>query len=364
VGIGVYNSTDDSEKLLGVKFNYKINAGGEINASLLQYANCDGFGDGWRARVGIAVYAGASVTWKVGKWDGTLIDVKGSAWCVAEFPKPTYIRGRIKGSFNLVEGLYKGSIDREFSIGNQCSGTEQTTNESSASNQENAIDELNYSLIKNIVTPGTDNVNRKTNFVVDLNYPFNKSFDIDEQQATGEIKVRTFRANYTVTLTQDSLVTIGQVTVQNGLAATKLNSSTSTSTSNTTNSTNASSQSNASLNAAPNKQLSNNLAQLNQAITNNVTLYPKGVDMYGAQRFALNSMTIGNNVLKPNTSYKFKIIGKLEENINGVWKEVKKKNSNTPIMETQQLYFKTNSDSVSSTTSTNNNSAPKTIKKL
>lgn len=351
LGIGVYYSKNDSkrvEEFYGkickctrfLDINYNISAGAEINASFLQYANCEGLGDGWRAKVGLAVYAGASVSYSyslpaLGSGSGNLVSIKGAASAIAEFPKPTYLSGYITGSYSI--SGYSGSLYKDFSIGNQCSGSEQTTNETSAVTQQNAIDELNYSLIKNIVTPGTDNVDRKTDIVVDLNYPFNKSFDVDEQQATGEIKVRTFRANYTVTLTQDSSSGGSQMATFNASSMISSNSN--------------QSKSNSSTSSASN------------TTTNNITLYPKGVDMYGAQKFALNSMSFGNNALLPNTSYKFKIVGKLEENINGSWQVVKKKNSNTPITETQQLYFKTNANALAPVVSTNSGSN-KNAKKL
>lgn len=350
LGIGVHMDKNDTRRFSVNEKNYldvtyKIIAGGELNASLLQYENCEGLGKGWRVRVGLAGYASADCDyayktqipgWRSGS--GSIFKVKAAISGIAEFPKPTYIQGSIEGSVEIA-GI-KRSLNKSFTIGDQCSGTEQTTNEPAASTQQNASDELNYSLIKNIVTPGTDNVNRKTSIIVDLNYPFNKSFDVDEQQATGEIKVRKFRANYTITLTQDSLsagaemVTLNSTIISSNSNNTKSNSS-STSTSNTT--------------------------------SNNITLYPKGVDMYGAQIFALNSMPPGNNALKANTSYKFKIVGKLEENINGSWQVVKKKNSTQTITETQQLYFKTNSENTLSVTGTNNqinNSATQKIKNL
>lgn len=366
-GIGVYRTKEDDEKLLGVNFKYAINAGGEINASLLQYANCTGFGKGWRASMGIAVYAGALATWKVGKKGGTLADVKGMAYCYAEFPNPTYITGKIKGSFDLLGGLYKGSIDRDFSIGNQCSGTEQTINTTTTYTQQNVKDSLSYSLIKEILTPTENNVARNTGLAVLLNYPYNKSFDVDEQQASGEIKTRTFKATYTVSLKQDSTNTalqanfnyssLGNTNSNGQLSSNNLNKG-SVKKGNSKISTSASKP-----NLSTPKTSTTSVAQNAQQFVNtDVAISSDGVDAMGAQKFKLGTGIISNTVLKPNTSYCFTVVGKLEEWVNGNWVVVKKKNTNVPITQTRNLYFKTNSVEVS--TQLQNASGSTTTKKF
>ena len=339
-----------------VDINYSIIAGGEINASFLQYANCEGLGKGWRAKVGLAVYAGADVSYSyslpiVGSGSGTLIRAKASAYAIAEFPKTSYIKGEVWGNYEIQS--YSGSLYKQFEIGTQCAGLEETTTSEATYTQQNAADDLDYSLIKNIITPGTDNVSRTSNFVVDLNYPYNKSFDIEEQQVSGELKVRTFRANYTVTLTQDS----SSLTTQTTSANQNLSSLTPANTINQ-----------GQAQTTTNLQISNNTNQTKSnsgILTNNsITLYPKGVDMYGAQQFYLSNSNINIPALKANTSYKFKIIGKLEENINGTWAQVKKKNTNTPIMETKQMYFKTNADAVGNTQLNNTTTPNSNLKKF
>lgn len=350
-GIGVHNKKEDDEKLLGVNFKYTINAGGEINASLLQYANCNGFGKGWRATVGIAVYAGALATWNVGKKGGTLADVKGVASCYAEFPNPSYISGKVQGNFDLLGGLYKGSINREFSIGDQCSGTEQATNATTTYTQQNVKDSLSFSLIKEILTPTENNVARNTSLSVLLNYPYNKSFDVDEQQASGEVKTRTFRATYTVSLKQDSTNTTLQANQNLSSLATANNTPLSTNNINTGGSAKANSNT-TSTGTKPNlttpKTSATGVGQNAQMFVNTeVPISSDGVDAMGAQKFKLGIGFISKTVLKPNTSYCFTVVGKLEELVNGNWVAVKKKNTNVSITQTRNLYFKTNSVEVS-----------------
>ncbi len=321
IGLGVYKSTtakfnivDFHGKLCDcrrfVDIDYAIQAGGEINASLLQYDGCTGFGKGWRARMSIAVYAGANITYAYslpafGNSSGWLASAKGSAYAIAEFPNPTYIRGEVNGAAKTIGG-YNATISRSFSIGSQCAGSEQSGGPAAVYQQENVVDSLDYALIKLIVTPGAENISRATDFSVLFNYPFNQSFSIDEQQANGNIKTRTFKATYTTSLVQDTM----------GIP------------------------------------------------TPNIPLYAKGVDMYGARKFQLSNTPIISNPLKPNTSYRFTVNAKLEEQVNNVWVSVKKKGTTIPVTQQEQHVFKTDSAPVGSTVANQTNSNSISAKKL
>lgn len=320
IGIGIYKEYSGSDKLMKntVEFNYNAKAGGEINASLLQYENCVGFGKGWRAKMGIGVYASATAKCKVGPLSGDFGPYKGAAYCLAEFPNPTYLKGNIKISGKIL-GV-KCDVDYNFETGSTCAGTEAQSGPAPDIVQENVADSLDYALIKNIVTPNQNEVSRKTSFGVLLNYPYNEPFDIDEQQATGEIKTRTFKATYTVTLTQDS-------TSSNPMAATA----------------SAFQLGGLATVGGPNS----NAAGTNPSSpANSIPLSPKGVDIYGAKKFSMGTSPINPPTLKANTTYRFRISAVLEEKINNSWVAVKKKGTTVAIKQTETLYFKTNSDPV------------------
>lgn len=302
-----------------IDLNYAVAAGGEIDASLLQYANCEGFGDGWRAKMSIAVYAGATISYGyslpgVGSGAGQLGRATGAAYATAEFPKPTYIQGRVDGDFSLAG--YSIGFHKQFTSGAQCAGTELSPDPSISSyQQQNVADSLNYSLIKSIVSPGSNNVSRTTDFSVILNYPYNEAFELEEQQSSGQIKTRTFRVTYTATLKQDSSGGSSQVQ-QGSTMATKL----------------------VAQGGASSTQP--------QVPSNMVTIVPGGVDLLGAKKFMLAKVQMQTVPLKANTTYQFKITARLEEKSANLWVPVKKKGTNTNITQTEQTWFKTNSEAV------------------
>lgn len=365
-GLGVNQKKADSYNVYHLNNNntinvsYNVTAGGEIDASLLQYANCEGFGDGWRAKMSIAVYAGASLSYsgKIVKNSigGTLASARGSVYATAEFPKPTYLQGEVNGHITILK-LVNTGFHKSFVMGNQCAGTELTPDLSvSVYDQENAVESLNYTLIKNIVTPGTNNVARVPTFAVVLNYPFNESFDVDEQQSSGEIKVRTFRATYTATLKQDSTGGV-PVAQTNNLSGTAKKIGTATGTTGTSNQS-------APLTGVNKTGSAKAAPALNQsAPTNIVEIVPGAVDMIGAKKFLLKKAGPQVNPLKANTSYHFNITAKLEEKIGNNWVPVKKKGTSINIVQTKSLWFKTNSDPVNTNTATGTTTVPTGVKK-
>jgi hypothetical protein len=318
--------------------SYLIAAGGEIDASLLQYANCTGFGKGWRAKMSMAMYAGAIINYSysfptpVNSGSGELARVTAGVYATAEFPKPTYFEGTLAGNFSIAG--YGVNFYKHFVNGNQCAGSEITpAGNQNVYQQQNAADSLNYVLIKSILSPGTENVARTTEFSVLLNYPYNEAFDLDEQQSSGQINVRTFRASYSATLTQDSISTS-----TNPLNATPAMSSNKVSAS-TTNKTNA--------NTTAAKNQGNVTTTTNTPQTNDVELKDAGFDALGAKKYTLAKLNNMNyKALKANTSYHLKITGKLEEKVGNAWQPVKNKVNNVAIVQTKHLYFKTNSEDV------------------
>jgi hypothetical protein len=318
-----------------LNINYVLSAGGEIDASLLQYANCTGFGKGWRAKMSMAMYAGAILGYSYSlpvfnSASGELGRVTSGVYASAEFPNPTYFEGDLKGTFSIAG--YGVNFNSHFKSGDQCGGAEVTVDpalEQNVYQQENAAESLNYSLIKNFITPGgTNNVARTTDFSVLLNYPYNQPFDVDEQQSSGQIKVRTFRASYVVTLTQDSSTTNATSTMATQ-APSLMNSTV--------------------VNQSPSANKPT-LATANTLPANGVEIMDGGVDALGAKKFKLKKSNNINvvNALKGNTSYRLQIVGRLQEKTGSNWVAVKNKNNNQPIIQTKNYWFKTNSDPVNS----------------
>jgi len=369
-GLGINYSSSDSWNVASfhgswcdcdryVNVNYSIVAGGEIDASLLQYAGCDGFGKGWRAKASIAMYAGASLGYSyslpvLGSSSGLLGKVDGSAYVTAEFPNPTYFEGQLDGDFSI--GGYSVGFHKHFQKGSQCAGStvelDPAINQN-VYNQQNVADSLNYSLIKEILAPGgPTNISRTTNFAALLNYPANEPFDLQEQQSSGQMKVRTFRATYTVALTQDS-------------TGTNNNSSSSVPGNQTTNITTSQKSmagktvSIASIGSQANKMINKSASATLQPsihavlLTTPLFLDDAGYDAMGAKMYKKSGLanaspsTLAANALKPNTSYKFVIKAALEEKINNTWQAVNHKNTTTPVTQFKNLFFKTNSESTS-----------------
>ncbi|QKJ30600.1 hypothetical protein HQ865_12810 [Mucilaginibacter mali] len=309
--------------------NYSIDAGAEIDASFMQYNGCTGLGKGWRARASVAVYAGATLGYAydlplLGAQSGILGHVDGSAYAIAEFPNPTYLAGSLDGDFSI--GGYSVGFHKSFQKGTPCAGS-QVVSDPALDNpytQQNVSDSLNYSLIKDfLLTNGSTGVSRKPKLAVELNYMANQPFDVQEQQSTGQIKVRKFRAWYTATLKQDSLTTSGTTTLVKATAQKAILG---------VGGVNQGQQQTAPATASP------------------IALTDAGYDDIGAKLYKLTGTgTGGLNVtpLKSNTSYKFEIKGELQEFVNNSWQAVKKKNTNIAVTQTERIYFKTNNDPVS-----------------
>ncbi|MBC7615682.1 MAG: hypothetical protein H7202_06415 [Pedobacter sp.] len=348
-GIAVSTTGEDKREIVsgktwkaGIKADFAI--GGEINASLLQYQNCQGFGDGWRIKAGIALYA--RLTGK-GYYDGAVLDKEinlislgfGTFVAEAEFPNPFYAEGGVVGTVEFLD-LLSFDFSASFRIGNPCAGAAIITPDV-VYEQENAQEELNYTLINSIVAPaGTTGVSRIPIFSVLENYPDNQEFAIEEQQSSGQINVRTFRAVYTPNLIRDSInsAASGPISVSNTLSgAKKISSSTSTQTT-------LGNQTTAANNSITAKKI--NLSAVT-ADPNVVSLTAGPYDAIGAKTYRLTKNGIQVKPLMANTSYKFTITGRLEEKVNNTWQAVKNPLNQLPIIRKKHIYFKTNSETVS-----------------
>lgn len=344
------------QRYLNVNYSYVV--GGEVDASLLQYNGCVGFNNGWRASVSAAIYAGVTVNYDANfplsdcaTEGGTLCSFRAGATALAEFPNPSYFKGRVTGSWSV--GGYSGNVDKDVEIGSQCAGTEQqldpSINESNIYQQQNIKDSLKKKLITAIVSPNAaTDVSRKTYFSALIDYPYNEPFDMQEQQSSGQIKVRTFRVLYTATLTQDSAsVTGGATTIAAamkpaGSMTAGVSEAGTTSGAGVVKTTTVKGTSST---AAPSASSSVSAA----TFTMPLILEDAGFDELGAKRFRLEgSAGIHSTVaLKPNTSYKFQMVGLMQEkNSAGVWVSANIGSSSVQIKDTKTYYFKTNSESV------------------
>ena len=179
----------------------------------------------------MAMYAGASLgySYHIGASSGSgpLLSAKAAVYAIAEFPNPTYFEGDIGGDIDIpgIPKKYSPHFAKHFKFGDHCTGS--PVNDPGNQNvytQQNVRDSLSFTLIKNIITPGAVGVSRTTGFSVLLNYPYNESFDVQEQQSDGQLKIRTFRAFYTATLTQDSISLAQNTRDRNiGVTDTRLN---------------------------------------------------------------------------------------------------------------------------------------------
>jgi hypothetical protein len=342
---------------------WSINVGGEFDASLLQYDKtiCPGLGHtGWRMKTQIAVYANADIKayyhrcW-IKPIDGEidLLSISGGAYVDAEFPNPFYAEGGIGGTVNIFDGAVSFGYTATFKTGERCGGSPIASSTNNVYTQQNAVDSLSYLLIKNIIVPGsTTEVSRTTDIAVLLNYPDNEPFDVQEQQSSGQMNVRTFRAFYTPTLMQDSAYNNATLLENKPISTTvaTINPVNTTSTVNQQHNTHISSNSAMLNNITVNKKATLYQPAITQttmtAASTTVGLTAIGYDALGARLYRISKSGFLTNPLKPNTSYKFLLSARLEEKINNSWQVVKNPTTNKAIVQTQQMYFKTNAEAV------------------
>ncbi len=346
-GIGLYaNSYREKTVVSGDKFSagikYSFNIGGEINASLMQYQNCPGFGDGWRVKAGAAVFArmdgrafyaynGSSVSFSK---EVNLLSLGFGAYAYTEFPNPFYAEGSVSGYARVLDFI-NFNFSADFKTGDRCEGTSVVTQDAVYA-QENATESLDKTLINSIITPGSaTGVSRTTSFTALLNYPDGEAFSVEEQQASGLMKVRTFRAIYAPKLTQDSIPAPGGAAqLSTTLSAKAFLGSTTAGSGQPTSAKPAVQQANLA------KSVVSNPA------ANALTLVATGYDDLGARIYHLPKNGPQTIPLKANTSYKLLITATLQEKINNAWVTVRHPVSQAPIVRTKGMYFKTDNEQV------------------
>ena len=342
---------------------YNVAAGGEVDASLLQYNGCTGFNNGWRAKVSAAVYAGVSVTYDYNllgggcySHQGTIVDIAAGASATVEFPNTTYFKGTISGHWEICG--FSRNFTKDIEEGSQCAGTEVQLDPAINQNiytQENAADSLKKKLITNIITPSSaTDVSRQTYFSALLDYPYNEPFDVQEQQVSGQMNVRTFRVMYTASLTQDTVIASGAMSAGTSLNAAAFSTESPaavpvTGLSALVVTSSVSISKNKGVIKSPVASAAIVTATISPALLKEtILLQDAGYDELGAKRFKLQGVAGLSTAasLKINTGYKFFVGGVLQENIGGIWKAVHYKNTTIPIIQNKILYFKTNSEPI------------------
>ena len=185
-----------------VSLYYDVAAGAELNLSMLQYrGSCAGFNpigiNGWRANGALGMYAAAEVGVRGVKRNGrtpnwspkTLADIKVGAWVTGQFPRPTYVAGRLEGSVKVF-GI-PIPFDVGFHTGQTCNaGTPDT---GVAVSQQDATEQIENQLIRYVNPANSRNFSIHAPIAVKYAFKPGESFDIAEQQADGTVKIRTFK---------------------------------------------------------------------------------------------------------------------------------------------------------------------------
>jgi hypothetical protein len=92
-------------------------------------AKCDGNPvgiNGWYAEGQAYIFLNAEVAiapFKNKERRFTIMQVSGAALLLAKFPKPTWLAGGLRGSYNILGGLIQGDFDVQFSVGKDCQFT-------------------------------------------------------------------------------------------------------------------------------------------------------------------------------------------------------------------------------------------------
>ena len=181
---------------------YDVAAGAELNLSFLQYrGRCGRFNpmgiNGWRADGNLGMYASANVSVKALKKNGTpykwspikLVDLNAGAWVRGQFPRPTYVAGKMEGYVRIFG--QKINFDTPFHTGQQCNGG--TVDTGMQVEQQNATEQLENELITYINPPNPRNLPVTSPIAIKYAFIPNEAFDIAEQQADGSVVVRRFK---------------------------------------------------------------------------------------------------------------------------------------------------------------------------
>ncbi len=185
---------------------YDVNAGAELNLSLLQYrGSCAGYNpmgiNGWRADGGLGLYAEAKVGVKAFKKNGNEYDwspfdianLKVGAWVQGQFPRPSYVAGRLEGHVNTV--IKNVNFDVGFHTGQQCNSG--TVDLGVGVEQQDATDDLENELIMYVNPNQNRNIPINSPLVVKYAFKPNEVIEIAEQQADGTVVMRSFKMTVT-----------------------------------------------------------------------------------------------------------------------------------------------------------------------
>lgn len=240
-GLTVHGSTGDKYVDLAyrTKLKYAASGGFEINMSMLRYPPsviCDGTPlgmNGWYVQGGVAAwfsgYAGVQITaspkpdcdccpkvWKdccnpfkccaiyCGAHYFNIIDIRIGARLNGGFPRPTWLDGEASSHYSVLGGTFSGDFTAHLKLGNQCNiGQPEPTPGVVA---EDAVATIaSQGALIHAINPsnGSSGFSPDNSIGVALGYKPDDAFEVQERQADGSSKKRTFQARYTVKL--DSL---------------------------------------------------------------------------------------------------------------------------------------------------------------
>jgi hypothetical protein len=194
-----FDENDMNSNLAGLAFGagFKINtgkqtigpiffeflAGAGFDIMLKKYTEgCNGKNDlpgidGWYATGQVYAYlqlkAGLHIDIWVYEGDVTILELSVAAMLRGGFVNPTWVSGKIKGRYSVLNGLVEGSLEEEFTLGDICVP------------QRNPF--ANKPLISSI-TPakGDKGVNILAPFEVEFNYPINDVMEIEATTKDGK----------------------------------------------------------------------------------------------------------------------------------------------------------------------------------
>lgn len=197
-------------------FNFKLSAGAELNAALLQYSgSCGGYNpvgiNGYRASGSVGFYAQMT-----GSLDGmvknrnnkitqatslyywndkhyNICDIRAGGWLIGAFPKPYYFAGAVDGKVGLFDDLVNINFHKDFSYGEADCGTMPQVSAPVVTDTVDKVSEFKNKLIQS-VEPNT-RYNFPITSPINVRYALvpERSFDIAESQGDGTIKNRTFK---------------------------------------------------------------------------------------------------------------------------------------------------------------------------
>ncbi len=233
----------DKNLISGYKIYLGLNAGAEVNLSMMEYngQNCAnpsqriGF-NGWRARGSIGFYVNAQADVKKGSNTWPLANVRVGGWLDAKFPRPTYVAGAVQGDVLIGhfttkihtlgdcskgDGAYhlgkknghygydkrtrcihyqdhyllNTSFYKHFNWGDNCAANDNNTSPDAgpSATQQDAAGDQEQNLIKYVHAGPTYNYPIDKPVTVMYGLPLDEAFDVAEQQSDGSIITRTFK---------------------------------------------------------------------------------------------------------------------------------------------------------------------------